>query len=446
MLKDTYRYHYTKNLKLALPILFSHLGHMVTGLADSLMLGRVGPVELGACSLGVNIHAIILVLGVGLSISITPQAALLAGKRDYHVLGTLLASGLWLYTGTAVLLFLVFSILAPLIGAMDQPDAVVELTIPYFRVLNLSLIPLMIFQTSKQFAEGLSLTRYAMYVSLGANILNVLFNYLLIFGNLGFPKMGVMGAGWATLSARIIMATAMFWYLFSPKFPKAFLASFRVKSFSFPAIKKLTTQGLPIGLQMVFESSAFSAATIMVGWIGANALAGHQIALSLAGTTYMMANGLGAAATVRVGNQLGLGNRGQMRKAGFTVYHIVIAFMAITGFTFYLLRDWLPGLFVDEPEVIAITSNILIITAFFQISDGIQVAGVSALRGMEDVKIPTLITFLAYWLVGLQVGYWLGVQGNMGVTGIWLGLLTGLTVAALLLTCRFHQKTKVNMA
>jgi MATE family multidrug resistance protein len=329
---------------------------------------------------------------------------------------------------------------------MDQPDAVVELTIPYFRVLNLSLIPLMIFQTSKQFAEGLSLTRYAMYVSLGANILNVLFNYLLIFGNLGFPKMGVMGAGWATLSARIIMATAMFWYLFSPKFPKAFLASFRVKSFSFPAIKKLTTQGLPIGLQMVFESSAFSAATIMVGWIGANALAGHQIALSLAGTTYMMANGLGAAATVRVGNQLGLGNRGQMRKAGFTVYHIVIAFMAITGFTFYLLRDWLPGLFVDEPEVIAITSNILIITAFFQISDGIQVAGVSALRGMEDVKIPTLITFLAYWLVGLQVGYWLGVQGNMGVTGIWLGLLTGLTVAALLLTCRFHQKTKVNMA
>lgn len=441
--ENTYAFHYHKSLKLSLPIVFSNLGHMMTALADSVMVGQLGSTPLAAVSLGSNVFAIFLVAGIGLSLGVTPQTATAHSKKDFPAISKLFFNATCLYALFAIFLCILFQItLTPLVGWMDQPNDVVDLTIPYMRLLLLSLIPLMLFQAGKQLAEGLSLTQSAMFISIGCNLLNVALNYGFIFGKMGFPELGLMGAGWATLIARIVMAITMMGYLFLPHIKKHFNLKWNWGLKSWATIRELSTLGLPMSIQMILEVSAFSGAAIMVGWIGAEALAAHQIALTLASITYMAANGFAAAATVRVSNQRGLGNIFQLRRAAFSVYHIIAGFMGACALLLILTRQWLPTLFINEKAVIEATSSLLLIAAIFQLSDGLQVAGLSALRGLEDVNIPTGISLLAYWVIGLPTGYWLGIAGNWGVQGIWIGLLIGLSTAAFLLTWRFNIKTQ----
>ncbi|AKD04592.1 MATE family efflux transporter [Pontibacter korlensis] len=437
-----YKKHFSRNFILAYPVVLSQLGHILVSVFDSLMVGQTGTMPLAAASLGNSIFTITLVFGLGVSYSITPLIAAADGRRNYTRISLLLLNGLVSNILLGILLFIAGYFLSPYITVLDQPPKVVELAIPYINILFLSMVPLMVFQAFRQFAEGLSLTRQAMYISIIANGLNVVLNYILIFGKLGFEPMGILGAGWATLISRIVMAIAMAaWVLYAKRF-EVFRHFLKLRHLSFIHMYRIFKLGLPISGQMIFEMGAFSFSAVMIGWLGAKELAAHQIAINVASVTYMMASGIAAAATIRVGNQKGLGNYKDMRMAGYSNLVMGIIFMIGSGLLMILFKNVIPVLYIDDQEVIQLASGLLIIAALFQISDGVQVVGLGALRGLEDVRIPSLISLLAYWGVGLPVGYILCFKADFGVNGIWLGLLVGLSVAAVLLTLRFKVLSK----
>ncbi|WP_266205449.1 MATE family efflux transporter [Pontibacter kalidii] len=434
-----YKQHFSKNFTLAYPVVLSQLGHIMVSVIDSLMVGQTGTMPLAAASLGNSIFTITMVFGLGVSYSITPLIAAADGRRNYTRISLLLLNGLISNVLLGILLFIAGYFLSPHITILGQPPQVVELAIPYINVLFLSMVPLMVFQAFRQFAEGLSLTKQAMYISILANGLNVILNYILIFGKLGFEPMGLLGAGWATLISRVVMAFAMAgWVMYAKRF-EVFRHFLRLRHLSLIHMYRIFRLGLPISGQMIFEMGAFSFSAIMIGWLGANELAAHQIAINVAAVTYMMASGIAAAATIRVGNQKGLGNFSAMRMAGYSNLMMGVVFMIGSGLLMVLFNELIPMLYIDDPEVIQLASGLLVIAALFQISDGVQVVGLGALRGLEDVRIPSLISLLAYWVVGLPVGYYLCFKAGFGAEGVWMGLLSGLSVAAVLLTLRFRK-------
>jgi MATE family multidrug resistance protein len=330
----------------------------------------------------------------------------------------------------------------PVLYYLDQPPEVVELAIPYLQIVAFSLIPLMIFQAYKQFADGLSQTKYAMYATLLANLVNVLFNFLLIYGLWIFPRLELEGAAIATLISRFFML----WFIWEilrrkKKFSRYFIWS--RKNFIRPEIfKRLFSLGFPTALQMFFEVAIFTGTIFLAGILGTNPQAANQIALNLASMTYMVAVGLGVAATIRVGNQKGLGNYRDLRRIAFSTFLLVFLIESLFAVGFILLKDWLPGLYIDNTEVMLLAAQLLIVAALFQLSDGLQVVILGALRGLQDVKIPTVICFIAYWIIGFPVSFYYGREEVMGTMGIWLGLLTGLTASAVLLYIRFNYLSR----
>ena len=435
----TYKQHFSKNFTLAYPVVLSQLGHIMVSVFDSLMVGQTGTLPLAAASLGNSIFTVTLVFGLGVSYSITPLIAAADGRRNYTRISLLLLNGLVSNVLLGIALFVAGYFFTPYINLLGQPAQVAAMAVPYLNILFLSMVPLMVFQAFRQFAEGLSLTKQAMWISLVANSLNILLNYILIFGKLGFEPMGLVGAGWATLISRVVMALMMAGYVVYGKRFEVFRHFLRLRHLSFLHMYRIFKLGLPISVQMIFEMGAFSFSAVMIGWLGAKELAAHQIAINVASVTYMMASGIAAAATIRVGNQKGLGNFRAMRMAGISNLVMGVLFMVCSGLLMVLGNRLIPMLYIDDPEVIRIASSLLVIAALFQISDGVQVVGLGALRGLEDVKVPSLISLLAYWGIGLPVGYFLCFKAGFGVDGIWAGLLTGLSVAAVLLTLRFRS-------
>lgn len=442
MLSPDYQRHFKENFYLAYPVVLSQLGHILVSVADSIMVGRLGTVPLAAASLGNSIFTIVLVFGLGLSYSITPLVAAANGRKKTKRISLLLINGLVVTSLTGVLLFLFSYQLSPLLFYLDQPAEVVKLTIPYLNLLFLSMVPLMVFQGYKQFAEGLSLTRPAMYLSIFANVLNVAGNYLLIFGKLGMPALGMNGAAIATLVSRIVMAASMAWFIHSSALLRPYRLRWKKKFLSLTHMRRILRLGFPISVQMIFEMGAFSFSAIMIGWLGAKELAAHQIAINVASLTYMMASGIGAAATIRVGNLFGQGKMAEMRAAGLSSLVMAIVFMTTTGLILVLANNAIPRFYIQDPQVVELAAGLLIIAAIFQVSDGVQVVGLGCLRGLEDVKIPSMVSLLAYWVAGLPIGYILCFQYGFGVNGIWTGLLIGLTIAALLLYIRFQKLSR----
>ena len=422
--------------------MLSQLGHVLVGVADNMMVGRLGAIPLAAASLANAVFFLLLTFGIGVSYAITPLVAAADGEENKSKIAEILKHGLVINTVAGIILFVIVLLGSGTLNYMNQPEEVVILAIPYLLIITFSILPFMFFQTYRQFAEGLSNTKQAMFITVFANGINVILNYILIFGKLGFPALGLMGAGYATLIARIIMALMMAWYIYSNKRFSEYRIGFQLRNFSKIIFRKMLAIGIPAGMQFAFEVSAFAGAAIMIGWISAEALAAHQVAINLASISYMMASGLSAAATVRVGNQLGRKDILMLRRAAFSIYMMVLLFMSAWAIIFFVGRYFLPSLYISDPEVIQQAAILVVIAGLFQLSDGVQVVSLGVLRGLADVKIPTWLTLFAYWGLGLPIGYYLGFPLDWGAEGIWYGLLVGLTVVGLTLFIRFNTMTK----
>ncbi|GHA28388.1 MATE family efflux transporter [Salinimicrobium marinum] len=437
---------YTKefgtNLSIAYPVMLGQLGHVLVGLADNIMVGQLGAAPLAAVSLGNTLVFVALSLGIGFSFAITPLIAEADGAGNIEEGKSYFHHGVIMCTLNGIFLFLLLLLAKPVLYYLDQPPEVVELAIPYLEIVAFSMIPLMIFQAYKQFADGLSQTKYAMYATIIANLVNVLFNYLLIYGVWIFPRLELQGAALGTLISRFFML----WFLWEilrrkKKFRQYFQWS--RKEFLKPVIfKRLFSLGFPTALQMLFEVAIFTATVILAGMLGTNPQAANQVALNLASMTFMIAVGLGVTATIRVGNQKGLADFKALRRIAFSNFLLVFIIEAIFAVAFILLKDWLPTFYIDNAEVILLASQLLIVAALFQLSDGLQVVILGALRGLQDVKIPTVICFIAYWIIGFPISWYFGKAENMGSMGIWMGLLAGLTASALMLYLRFNYLSK----
>lgn len=437
-----YREHVKLTLQLSYPVIIGQLGFIMMGVVDSIMVGTLGSAPLAAASLGNSITMLIFIVGIGVSFAVTPLVAISVGAKKYSDCGVFFRQSLLVNLTFGFILMAVTLFCSELLIYLDQPAEVLAQAKSYTRILGLGGLPVMLFQTYKQFIEGLSVMKPSMVITILANIINAFTNWTLIFGNLGFPALGLDGAGWATFSSRAFMAIAIMVYVMNKKYFKQYDVSFHFKNINLPVIKKILSLGLPSGIQYFFEIGAFAFAVIMIGWLGTEQLAAHQIAINLASISFMIVLGLSMAGGIRVGNAVGEKNVTRVRRAGFTSIFLALCVMAVSGLIFIVFRNYLPTLYIDDETVISIASSLLIIAALFQLSDGVQAVGIGILRGLTDVKIPTVITFVAYWVVGLPIGYFLAFELGWDVQGVWIGLLAGLTTSAILLTLRFNAKSK----
>jgi MATE family multidrug resistance protein len=439
------------NIKLSVPVILGMLGHTFVQLADNIMVGQLGTAELAAVSLGNSFVFVAMSLGIGFSTAITPLVAEADGAGNRKDAKSALKHGLVLCTILGLTLFGLILLAKPVMHIMNQPAEVVALALPYLDLVAFSLVPLIIFQAFKQFSEGLSQTKYPMYATIIANIINITLNYLLIFGNFGFPEMGIVGAAIGTLVSRIIMVFYLWLILKRKEKFKYYVTGFNFSKIEKTVMKKIIELGFPSSLQMFFEVGIFTSAVWLSGVLGKNAQAANQIALNLSSMTFMFGMGLGIAAMIRVGNQKGLTNFTELRRIAQSIFLLTFLLEIFFAILFLLGRYWFPSLYLDvndvtnitdNTEVIIITAELLLVAAFFQISDGIQVVVLGALRGLQDVKIPTVITFISYWLIGFPVSFYLCLYTDLKSTGIWIGLLTGLTASAIMLYLRFNYLTK----
>lgn len=428
-----------------MPIVVSQLGHTLVHLADSVIVGHfAGTIQLAAVSLVNSLFMLILVLGMGIAYGLTPLIAQENGRKNYDECGKLLSNSLIINILTSIVLY-IFVHLGTLlvIDHIGQSPEVVAYAKPYLGYLGISIIPLMIFQTFKQFAEGLGFTKQAMFVSIWGNLLNIILGIIFVKGMFGIAPMGVKGVGLSTLIDRTLMATVMSIYVLRSKHFKAYIKSFKISFMDKVRSLKIAKIGAPVALQYSFEISAFSGAAILIGTIGAVEQAAHQVAINLAAVTYMMASGIASAATIKTGNNFGKKNFSDLRHAAIASYHVILLFMSITALLFIVANNFLPYIYTEDMAVINIAAQLLIIAGFFQLFDGTQVVGLGVLRGIGDVNIPTLITFIAYWVIGIPLGYLLGIVLGLGVNGIWYGLTFGLLTASTLLFFRFQKRTKI---
>ncbi|WP_411273450.1 MATE family efflux transporter [Daejeonella sp.] len=439
-----YKLHYQTNLKLAVPVVISQLGHTLVHTADSIIVGHfAGTIPLAAVALVNSIFMVVVVIGMGVSYGLTPLIAQESGRKNFNECGKLLANSLLINAIVGVLLYiLVYYGSLALIDSMDQSPEVVREAKPYLALLGLSIIPLMIFMTFKQFAEGLGFTKQAMMISLWGNLFNICLGIIFVKGLFGINPMGVSGVGWSTLADRSIMAIVMAIYVLRSKYFKVYIKSFTLTALDWIRSQAILKIGAPVAMQYTFEVSAFSAAALFIGTIGAVEQAAHQVAINLASMTYMMASGISSAATIKTGNNFGKEDFMNLRLSAISSYHIVLGFMAVTAILFIGLNQYLPWIYTTDQSVISIAAQLLIIAGFFQLFDGTQVVGLGVLRGIGDVNIPTVITFIAYWIIGLPIGYYLGISLNMGANGVWYGLTAGLLVSSGLLFLRFQSLSK----
>ena len=394
--------HLTKefryNWKLAAPVILGMLGHTFVGFVDNVMVGQLGAAELAAVSLGNSFFFVAMAFGIGFSTAITPLVAEADSENDFKKGKSAFKHGLFLCIILSLLLYGMILLAKPLMYFMKQPEEVVILAMPYLNIVAISLIPLIIFQGFKQFSDGLSLTKHAMYATLIANILNVGLNYLLIFGTFGFPKMGIVGAGIGTLISRVAMIVLIWILLKNNKKAQAFVTQIKLFVLDSYMLKKIMNLGLPSALQMLFEVAIFTAAIWLSGALGKNAQAANQIALNLSSMTFMIAIGLSVTAMIRVGNQKGLKNYVELQRIAKSIFLMGILFASVFAVLFLVFHKQFPALYLDlkdvnnyldNQEVVAIASKLLLVAALFQLSDSTQVVFLGALRGLQDVKIPT---------------------------------------------------------
>lgn len=433
----SYTRHIADTIKLSIPVMIGQLGNVLMMVIDNMMVGALGYQELSAASLANNIFFFIVVFGMGLGFAITPLVAEAKSAGRILLCGRYFSHGLFLGVITGILLGILVLGSILLLPYMDQPPEDVILAKSYMVYLAISAIPMTLFLVGKHFADGLSYTRPAMYITLVGLLINVGGNWLFIYGNWGLPRMELDGAGLATVMSRGIMMGLVFWHVLTHATYQPYLSALQWNKFQGPILKKITSLAVPSGLQFFFEVSAFVGASLMIGWIGAVERAAHQIAISLASITYMVTTGIAAGTTIRVGTAFGKRDLGSVKRAGLSGLLLATIFMLAAAATFVVGRDFLPSFYIKDTDVLQIASVLMLISAFFQLFDGVQAVAIGALRGIQDVRIPTWITFAAYWVFALPGGYFMGFILKLGVNGVWYSLTAGLMFSAIFLTSRF---------
>lgn len=442
--RQHYQQHFRETLRLSIPVIIGQLGHVLMGFIDNLMIGDVGPVHLSAASLANGIFFILTVIGIGITFAITPLIAEADSAQEHDRVGEYLRQGVWVGIGVSILIALAMYASADLLYLLDQPEEDVRMAYSYLHILSVSVIPMILFLVYKQFTDGLSLTRPAMFITLLGLGFNTLANWLLICGHWGFPGLELDGAGYGTLASRVFMMLLMIGYVLNAKRFQRYKVRMNWREFHPRVIRKILEIGLPSGLQYFFEVGAFVGAAVLIGWMenGSANRAAHQIAINFASISYMIVTGISAGATIRVGNALGRKDRVAVRRSGMAGIYLGGIFMLFSAAVFVWGKDSLPRLFIEDPYVLDLAAKLMIIGAFFQLFDGIQAVALGVLRGIQDVRVPTVITFVAYWGIALPLGYLLGFPLELGVEGLWYSLVVSLLFAAVMLTGRFLLLTR----
>lgn len=432
--------HYKALFKLGIPIVVGQLGMIVLGFADTLMIGHHSTEELGAASFVNNMFNLAIIFATGFSYGLTPIVGSLFGSGRQKEVGCTLRNALWANGLMGVLLTLIMGALYLNLHRLGQPEELLPLIRPYYLVLLISLIFVLLFNAFKQFADGITDTKTPMWILVGGNLLNILGNWVLIYGCLGFPEMGLLGAGIATLTSRIVMLVAFVGIFLSAKRYRPYKEGFvqgRLNRADFLQINRL---GWPVGLQMGMETASFSLATIMVGWLGATALAAHQVMLTVGQLGYMIYYGMAAAVAVRVSNFHGQNDWKGVRHSANAGFHIILLMGLCISIPLFLLRHEIGGWFTDNDEVTLMVAGLILPFIIYQFGDGMQCTYANALRGIADVKPAMYIAFIAYFIISLPAGYLFGFVFDWGLTGIWLSFPFGLTSAGLMFWLRFRKQ------
>ena len=426
---------------LGVPIVVGQLGIIIMSLADTMMVGWYGTKELGAAAFVNNLFNLVIIFAVGFSYGITPIVGALFGRKERSAIGGVLRNALCLSCMMSLVLMSVMGILYLNLHRLGQPVELIALMRPYFLVLLFSLPFTMIFNAFKQFAEGITDTKTPMYILLCGNMLNIVLNWMLIYGH-GLPELGLLGAGVATLISRVMMVVIFALIFALRKGYLPFREGFLQSKINRQSLSELNRMGLPIALQMGMETSSFSLATIIVGWIGTSALAAHQIMNTVGQLGFMLYYGMAAAVAVRVSNFYGRGEVDNLRHSARSGFYIILVMAAFVSAGMLIFRESIGGLFTDNKEVIALVSAIVIPFVVYQVGDGLQCNYANALRGISDVKPLTLFAFIAYFVISLPAGYLFGIVLDMGLVGVWLSFPLGLTTAGVLYYLRFRYRTR----
>ncbi len=429
-------------LLLAIPITIGQVSQMLMGITDSVMIGRTGAVPLAASAFGVGVFNIFFIVGVGLLTPVAVFASRSRGEGRHDEAGEYLRHGLALAAAVAVVEAALILAMGRHLELFRQPREVLAAVNPFFSLIGLSLVPVLAYLALRQFAESMGRPWVPMLVILGGVVLNASLNWVFIYGHLGSPAMGLTGAGIATLISRLLCTAVIFGWLrldpaMRPAWPVRWFAPL-----SGARLARMLGVGLPVSCSLLFEGGAFGAATIMMGWLGAVPLAAHQVAISCAAFTFMFSLGLSMAVGMRMSAALGRGDQASLRPIWVGAVAMGAALAAANAAAFLIFGRAIAHFFIADPAVISTAAVLLAVAALFQLFDGGQVINSAALRGLTDVRIPAVITFVAYWVIALPVGYLLGIRGSFGPAGIWSGLAVGLAVAAVLLSLRVLRLTR----
>lgn len=433
----------SKTARLAIPIILGEIAQMSLHLIDTAMVGAVSYVQLAAASLVFNVMNIPFVIGIGITISVSQMVSMAQGQFDGQKVSHYFFNGFILCACFSLLIAAVLFGSKNIFHSLGQDEEVVSYAVPFMNFIGLSIIPMILFMTLKQFTDGLEYTKTAMFISLAGLPLNIFLNWLLIFGNLGFPRLELLGAGWATLITRTLMFLALGYVVLRHKlFARYIAVSKHQWKLKVKTLKELLHIGIPSSMQLGMESGVFAVSGIIIGTIGAVEQAAHQIALSCASLTFMVSLGLSQAASIRISNAFGAKNFPKITLIGKSALLTALCYGTFCALLFTIFRNQLPGLFNDDPKVVEMAAYLLLFASIFQISDSTQAVGSGILRGLKDVKIPTVFIAIAYWVIGLPVGYLITFHWGWGPSGIWTGLTTGLSLASLFLIGRFFLLTR----
>lgn len=442
----SYKTEARNTLKLALPIIFGELAQMSLHLIDTAMIGYTGYKQLAAAALVLNVINIPFIFGIGITISVAQMVSLAHGKFDKQQVSHYFYNGFWLCAVFGVLISLGLFFGRDILLHLKQDPEVVELAMPFMTLMSFSIIPMVLFMTLKQFADGLQYTKTAMALSIAAIPLNVFLNWLLIYGNWGLPRLELIGAGYATLITRVTIFVLLGIVILNHKVFKKYMAVSKTQwTIKKATMAQLLKIGIPSSLQIGMEAGAFAVSGILVGTIGAAQQAAHQIALSSAAFAFMVSLGLSQAGSIRVSHAFGSSNWKRISIIGKSTVVLALIYGAVCCILFALFKQQLPLLFNHEEEVISIAAALLLFAAAFQIPDAIQATSAGLLRGIKDVNTPTLFIFIAYWVLGIPLGYLLAFHFGMAEKGIWIGFISGLSFSAIFLTLRFLKKTKQHL-